>query len=173
MPQTITRRLPTGGNRVVGADGRVALDVPAGAFAEAVDLELTDLAIEGAVDVGGRRVWPLKHVRLEARHPDGRPHAGRFGRPVGLAVRFARADLEHFSEYMAGVDVNQAILPTVDGYQTDLCAGAASVSIPLRVPPGTNGLAPALTLSYSSAGPTGIVSEFHRTYEQAQASWVG
>ena len=83
------------------------------------------------------------------------------------------AELRHFSEYLANVEADLAIVPTIDGYQTNLQTGAATVSIPIKLPPGTNGLTPKLALTYSSAGPNGIISENHSTYEKAQGSWVG
>ena len=83
------------------------------------------------------------------------------------------ADLEHFSEYLANVAADQSIVPTSDAYQSNLQSGASSVSIPIKLPAGTNGLTPKLALSYSSAGANGIVSEYHSSYEKAQGSWVG
>ncbi len=69
------------------------------------------------------------------------------------------ADLEHFSEYLANVAADQSIVPTIDANQSNLQTGASSVSIPIKLPPGTNGLTPKLALSYSSAGANGIISE--------------
>ena len=83
------------------------------------------------------------------------------------------ADLEHFSEYLANVAADQSIVPTIDANQSNLQTGASSVSIPIKLPPGTNGLTPKLALSYSSAGANGIISESHSSYEKAQGSWVG
>ena len=80
------------------------------------------------------------------------------------------ADLEHFSEYLANVAADQSIVPTSDAYQSNLQSGASSVSIPIKLPAGTNGLTPKLALSYSSAGANGIVSEYHSSYEKAQGS---
>ena len=68
---------------------------------------------------------------------------------------------------------DQSIVPTVDANQSNLQSGASSVSIPIKLPAGTNGLTPKLALSYSSAGANGIVSEYHSSYEKAQGSWVG
>ena len=83
------------------------------------------------------------------------------------------AELEHFSEYLANVAADQSIVPTIDANQSNLQTGASSVSIPIKLPPGTNGLTPKLALSFSSAGSNGIISESHGSYEKAQGSWVG
>ena len=83
------------------------------------------------------------------------------------------ADLEHFSEYLANVAADQSIVPTIDANQSNLQTGASSASIPIKLPPGANGLTPKLALSYSSAGANGIISESHSSYEKAQGSWVG
>ena len=83
------------------------------------------------------------------------------------------AELEHFSEYLANVAADQSIVPTIDANQSNLQTGASSVSIPIKLPPGTNGLTPKLALSFSSAGANGIISEYHSSYEKAQGSWVG
>ena len=83
------------------------------------------------------------------------------------------ADLEHFSEYLANVAADQSIVPTIDANQSNLQTGASSVSIPIKLPPGANGLTPKLALSYSSAGANGVISESHGSYEKAQGSWVG
>ena len=71
------------------------------------------------------------------------------------------------------MDADRAIVPTIDAYQTDLQTGASSVSIPIKLPPGVNGLTPKLALTYSSAITNGIISERHSSYEKAQGSWVG
>jgi YD repeat-containing protein len=83
------------------------------------------------------------------------------------------AALSHFSDYLIGVGNDVSVLPTVDGFQTDLQSGTASVSIPLKVIPGPHGFQPSLTLTYSSGGPLGVISEDHTTYTNSQGSWVG
>jgi hypothetical protein len=83
------------------------------------------------------------------------------------------ASLSHFSDYLAAMGGTSVIMPTVDGYATDLCQGTASVRIPLKVPPGPHGFEPKLELTYSSGGPNGVISEEYTTYENSQGSWVG
>lgn len=52
------------------------------------------------------------------------------------------------------IDVNLAV-GTVAA-TADAAAGAASYAIPIAVPPGTNGVAPSLTVVYSSMGANGV-----------------
>jgi RHS repeat-associated protein len=87
--------------------------------------------------------------------------------------RVLRAGLEHFSEYLLVAEIDAALQPTVDQYVTDLCFGAVTLDLPIELPPGTGGLTPRLTLSYSSTAAQGTVSDWHDTYERSQASWVG
>jgi len=41
------------------------------------------------------------------------------------------------------------------------------------VPSGPHGVQPSLTLTYSSGGPNGVISEDHSHYERSQGSWTG
>ncbi len=68
-----------------------------------------------------------------------------------------------------GSSPSEAFLPSLQGFQASLYTGAASFSYPIAVPKGPGGLAPNLTLSYSSAaydGKGGIRNK-------QQAVWVG
>ncbi|TAK35827.1 MAG: hypothetical protein EPO21_04880 [Chloroflexota bacterium] len=69
-----------------------------------------------------------------------------------MEARRITAQVGHFTDFGFGADdAQQPSLPSnLEGYQVDLCTGYAGVSIPLKVPPGTAGLTPDLTLSYTS-----------------------
>jgi hypothetical protein len=83
------------------------------------------------------------------------------------------AQLDHFSDYGALIGDLSAALPTVEGFGTDLNQGNATVTMPLKVPPGPHGFQPKLTLSYSSGGPNSAVCDDPTVYQHQQASWVG
>jgi len=71
---------------------------------------------------------------------------------VDLATKRLSAEVDHFSWFaIGGTDVNQPSTgPNLEGYQVDLATGYAQAGIPLRLPPGVNGLQPDLTLRYNS-----------------------
>jgi len=56
--------------------------------------------------------------------------------------------------------------PTLSYFQTPGFTGAASFSMPIKVPPGPGGLQPSLSLSYSSSTADNVANE-------SQASWAG
>ncbi len=64
----------------------------------------------------------------------------------------ATAQTMHFTDYglIAGPNI-QPYLPNVQSAEPNLFLGASTASYDLQVPPGRNGLAPKLSLSYSSA----------------------
>src|SRR5262245_24169439 len=93
MARTSTRVGPAGG-RVEHGNGRVGLEVPPGAFAHEADVEVEELARPAeAVNVGTHRLAGARHVRLEARLSDRRPHPMPFAKPVRLRVRLSYLDL--------------------------------------------------------------------------------
>ena len=69
-----------------------------------------------------------------------------------MAARQIVADLDHFTDFGFGGDVNT--LPStpsnLEGFSVDLCTGYAQAGISLKVPPGILGLAPGLDLRYNS-----------------------
>ncbi|MDE3089950.1 MAG: hypothetical protein KGJ80_11270, partial [Chloroflexota bacterium] len=67
--------------------------------------------------------------------------------------RVVIAQTTHFTDFGLGAapDV-QSYLPNLEAFQTDLFTGAAGFSYSLDLPAGRGGLAPKLSLSYSSAG---------------------
>ncbi|MFN8499958.1 MAG: RHS repeat-associated core domain-containing protein [Anaerolineae bacterium] len=92
------------------------------------------------------------------------------------------AAVDQFSAYALATSYGQPWLPTarMDAADTDLFSGAAMFSIPLDVPQGTNGLAPKLSLAYSSA----IADQMNDTLARednpvdnnstgTEADWVG
>ena len=92
---------------------------------------------------------------------------------VNAGQRRLVAAITHFSHWMGGIEGEQAQPADVEAFQTDLYAGAATANIPIKVPPGINGMAPTLNLTYSSAGPNNLIGEVHEDYDRGQASWVG
>ncbi|MFN8482990.1 MAG: putative toxin [Anaerolineae bacterium] len=92
------------------------------------------------------------------------------------------AGVDQFSAYALATSYGQPWLPTarMDAADTDLFSGAAMFSIPLDTPQGTNGLAPKLSLAYSSA----IADQMNDTLARednpvdnnstgTEADWVG
>ena len=77
------------------------------------------------------------------------------------------AETNHFTIYVATASEVVNTTPLLDARNVDLHSGAASISIPLQLPPGRGGLAPQLNLTYSSAR----LGEM-RSYGSS-SSWVG
>ena len=80
------------------------------------------------------------------------------------------AEVTHFSTWGVGIGssfpTNSANILLFDNAYSDLFTGRAHYSLPLWVPPGRNGMAPSLTLSYSSGVADGVLGD-------VQGSWVG
>ena len=93
------------------------------------------------------------------------------------------AELAHFSQFamMDGtgpgdltneLPVSGEILPSIRGFTSDLSTGAANLSYPIEVPTGLGGLAPSLSLSYSSM----VIDEMqydHASKYRTQAGLAG
>lgn len=81
-----------------------------------------------------------------------------------------KADLTHFSTWGIGFGPsfpqNGAGVLLFDNAYPTLFTGRAKYSIPLWTPPGRNGIAPSLALSYSSGSVDGVLGD-------VQAPWVG
>jgi RHS repeat-associated protein/uncharacterized repeat protein (TIGR01451 family) len=76
------------------------------------------------------------------------------------------ADTNHFSVWGAGIGPSGSNVLGFDQAYPDLFAGRSRTSLPIWTPPGRNGMAPSLMLSYSSATADGILGDI-------QAPWVG
>ena len=80
------------------------------------------------------------------------------------------AEVTHFSTWGAGVGPsfpqNGANVLVFDSAKPDLFTGRSHFSIPIWTPPGRNGLAPSLALSYSSGMADGVLGD-------VQAGWMG
>ena len=76
----------------------------------------------------------------------------------------------HFSTWGAGIGPsfpnNGANVLLFDSAKPDLFTGRSHFSIPIWTPPGRNGMAPSLSLSYSSGVADGVLGD-------VQGSWVG
>ncbi|MGC9025694.1 MAG: hypothetical protein ACP5NB_12850, partial [Chloroflexia bacterium] len=90
---------------------------------------------------------------------------------VDVEKHTVTAAVEHFSVFSLsdGSSPSEAFLPSLQGFQVSLYTGAASFSYPIAVPKGPGGLAPNLTLSYSSASYDGKGG----LRNKQQAGWVG
>ena len=77
---------------------------------------------------------------------------------------------DHFSTWGAGLGPSLpqdgANILLFDSHYTNLFTGAARYSIPIWIPTGRNGMAPSISLSYSSAIVDGVLGN-------VQAPWVG
>ncbi len=90
---------------------------------------------------------------------------------VDTVAHTASAALNHFTALTLsdGSSPSAAYLPSLQNWQVSSFTGAASYSYPIDLPGGPGGLAPKLTLSYSSAASDGSGG----SRPKWQASWVG
>ncbi|MCL5961448.1 MAG: hypothetical protein M1358_19420, partial [Chloroflexi bacterium] len=73
---------------------------------------------------------------------------------IDSARGVAIGETSHFSSFGLGNDTQSPTPPqTLESFQTSLFTGAASAGYSLDMPPGTGGLAPRVTLTYSSQTP--------------------
>ena len=95
---------------------------------------------------------------------------------VNVPVRLNReantitAEVTHFSTWGAGVGssfpTNGANILLFDSARPELFTGRSHFSIPIWTPPGRNGLAPSLSLGYTSGMADGVLGD-------VQAPWTG
>ncbi|MBI3242931.1 MAG: DUF11 domain-containing protein, partial [Chloroflexi bacterium] len=95
---------------------------------------------------------------------------------VNVPVRLNReantitAEVTHFSTWGAGIGssfpTNGANVLLFDSARPELFTGRSHFSIPIWTPPGRNGMAPSLSLSYSSGMADGVLGDI-------QAPWTG
>lgn len=85
------------------------------------------------------------------------------------------AELKHFSEFTLGsaLDAQRDLLPSTTHMTSDLHTGAANVTVPIEVPQGLGGLAPALSLSYSSSSVDDVHAENDADEYRVQAGMAG
>jgi len=86
-------------------------------------------------------------------------------------VRNVSAAVDHFCTFQLsdGSSPSSSYIPSLQGFQVSQFTGAASRQIDIPVPSGPGGLAPTLSLSYSSGATDGAGGE----RPKAQAGWVG
>lgn len=87
-----------------------------------------------------------------------------------------RAWLPHFSQFSLGQGLTNAdILPSVKGFTSDRVTGAATLQYPIETPQGLGGLAPSLSVSYSSVSMDDLFENGGSDGNQntAQVSGVG
>ncbi|MBV9327491.1 MAG: hypothetical protein JO352_27435, partial [Chloroflexi bacterium] len=93
------------------------------------------------------------------------------------------ASVPQLADFSFGGDVNAnpSAPPNIEGVAVDLCTGYASIDIPLKVPPGINGMEPKLCFFYNAA-TTEIVNtnlieaggnDYDNTRVDVQGSIVG
>ncbi len=101
------------------------------------------------------------------------PDAGRWVRvpfeidrgPAGDQL-LLRTQIDHFSTWAYGNNLDAGWLPLFNEPQVALFSGAATYDVPIDVPPGRGGLQPQLNLTYNSRQMEGILA-------WTQAGWVG
>jgi RHS repeat-associated protein len=202
---TVEETIDADGGRVASPDGRLTVDIPAGATDERLSVQV--MALEhrerDPIDTYSHfvAVWDLTATAVDR----GNAEVTSFAKPLTVTVRFHSNDLfrrnpetlsywtrsdaasewvsvpavldwrnltltahvDHFSEHGATADNVINTAPLLDGRNTNLNSGSASLSIPLAAPPGRGGLTPVLNLSYDS----GRVAEM-RQYTST-GGWAG
>ncbi len=90
---------------------------------------------------------------------------------VDLVHHTVSAAASHFSGFTLsdGSSPSDAYLPSVQAFQVSLLTGASTASYPINVPQGPGGLAPQLSLSYSSSAYDGKAG----LRDGQQAGWAG
>jgi len=83
--------------------------------------------------------------------------------------RLIVAQVSHFSRFTVKDEAASVVLPTLKAFETSLFSGAASFSYDLEVPVGAGGLAPRLTLNYSSAR----VNRMGDDADNSDGGWLG
>jgi YD repeat-containing protein len=86
---------------------------------------------------------------------------------VDAGERTITVEVDHFSEHGATADELVNTAPLLDGRNTNLNSGSATLNIPLVPPPGRGGLTPQVNLSYDS-GRLGEMRKYTNT-----SGWVG
>ncbi|MBI4320635.1 MAG: hypothetical protein HY675_19260 [Chloroflexi bacterium] len=90
-------------------------------------------------------------------------HWWRIPTHIDAARNVARAQTWHFSSFGLGDDTQSPTPPqTLESFQTSLFTGTASAGYTIDIPPGTNGVAPKITLTYSSQA----VDDMNETWAQ-------
>ncbi len=85
------------------------------------------------------------------------------------------ARVDSFSQWGLGEKLTEGadLLPSSAVFSSDEFTGYAQISIPIAAPAGLGGMAPGLSLSYSSGVADDLESMYGATDYKAQADWVG
>ncbi|MBP7963694.1 MAG: RHS repeat-associated core domain-containing protein [Caldilineaceae bacterium] len=86
------------------------------------------------------------------------------------------AQVQHFSQWGLGNGMTSSgnVLPSTKTFSSDRFTGNASVGYPIEVPTGLGGMAPSLSLNYSSSSADDLTLYPNGTYDyKSQAGWAG
>src|SRR6185436_13617386 len=125
------------------------------------NLDLKALGLKGLQPLDGRQIWFGYYNETDSRWE-------RIPFTLDQTDESAKllANVDHFTTFGLGPEVNPGWRLTFNEPQVGLTTGAATFNYPLQVPPGQNGLAPSLNLSYNSQQV-----DHRRGWDQSE--WVG
>ncbi len=162
LPEVTVTPNPTKGQSAQEHDRLIPLKAVEAKFDKPVELTIS---FDGIVDMAtlGADQFPFLVTLDDAPGTWVRIPLTAIDREANTIV----AEITHFSTWGAGLGTFQGANPLLfDSAYPDLFTGSSRFSIPIWTPPGRNGMAPSISLSYSSGAVNGVLSDI-------QASWVG
>ena len=191
---------PDVATRLQASDGRVSLQIPAGAVRQRVRLRYQPLAqfpnpdhnilfafTLTAADEGGQVVSRFAQpVQLSYQPEPGRrpeelaffslDESTRQWTPLPTEIDAAQgrlqASLAHFSTYAVGSTAIPEAAPGIVGVQAQLYTGSVTVDYALEAPPGPGGLTPNVGVSYTSGPGDGHQSVLGSGWSLPVASYI-